>query len=108
MHIAYAYCTVAICITGIVNNKQTNEFILYSMFNPNILLQDDVRMEEVGEEEDTSGLPQLADTLFQNQVNYFNKQIFQQIFQQTNEFQNQVNDFNSVSHELILINLFSV
>ena len=74
------------------------------MFNPNILLQDDVRMEEVGEEEDTSGLPQLADTLFQNQVNYFNKQIFQQ----TNEFQNQVNDFNSVSHELILINLFSV
>ena len=85
-------------------NKQTNEFILYSMFNPNILLQGDVRMEEVGEEEDTSGLPQLADTLFQNQVNYFNKQIFQQ----TNEFQNQVNDFNSVSHELILINLFSV
>ena len=47
-------------------------------------------MEEVGEEEevevDTSGLTQLADTLFQNQVN----------------------DFNSVSHELILINLFSV
>ena len=71
-------------------NKQTNEFILYSMFNPNILLQDDVRMEEVGEEEEeevnTSGLTQLADTLFQNQVN----------------------DFNSVSHELILINLFSV
>ena len=97
-----------IIVTGIVNNKQTNEFILYSMFNPNILLQEDVRMEEVGEEEDTSGLPQLADTLFQNQVNYFNKQIFQQIFQQTNEFQNQVNDFNSVSHELILINLFSV
>ena len=68
-------------------------------------------MEEVGEEEeeevDTSGLTQLADTLFQNQVNDFNKQIFQQIFQQTNEFQNQVNDFNSVSHELILINLFS-
>ena len=79
-----------IIVTGIVNNKQTNEFILYFMFNPNILLQDDVRMEEVGEEEeeevDTSGLTQLADTLFQNQVN----------------------DFNSVSHELILINLFSV
>ena len=60
------------------------------MFNPNIIFQDDVRMEEVGEEEeeevDTSGLTQLADTLFQNQVN----------------------DFNSVSHELILINLFSV
>ena len=46
------------------------------MFNPNVLLQDDVRMEEVGEEEevevDTSGLTQLADTLFQNQVNDFN------------------------------------
>ena len=44
-------------------------------------------MEEVGElGVDTSGLTQLADTLFQNQVN----------------------DFNSVSQELILINLFSV
>ena len=47
------------------------------MFNPNMIFQDDVRMEEVGEEElgegeeeevDASGLTQLAETLFQNQV----------------------------------------
>ena len=41
-----------------------------------MLHQDDVRMEEVGEEGevevDTSGFTQLADTLFQNQVNDFN------------------------------------